>query len=601
MNHWAIAIGINQYHQFQPLSFAQRDAQAMRNFWVNEAGFAIERCLLMTDASPPMWGKSTYPTKENIQSWLQLLCRQYFAPGDVVWFFFSGYGVCEAGQDYLVPIEASPRAIAQMGVAVASIYEQLAQLSTNALLVLLDINRNQGLIASELVGQQTEQLARQSKVPTILSCRAEQFSRESNTLRHGFFTVALLESLRATGTATVDSFDRYLNRRLPELCEQHLRPIQQPVVISPVEKVRYLLLPMQRGVTTRNEKGHVSVPMPPLDLRSNSGVDANQSLLTRSAIAQSNLQSPAQAGDRVPVVTLTQAGEPDEAHAKSLGMMPNSAAMAQPGQQLDQPVQVKQQPTRSIFSKPLKPNQLPAKLTAEEDSPRAAMLWRRLLLWGGLGSLLLLLGVLAKTWSELFPPVADPVAVNAVVSEAKSGAPTSERSNGKDVTEGGPGTQAQPSERFISDSVKSGGEKPNPAKPEPDSKAQSLAMSALPSDGSVLLAIARTHIKSDLATPYWNAIQAAQKIPADSPEYKQAQQEIAAWNREIWAIARRRINQGELGSAVWAASLISPNQSVYQETRPVVAQWCRALSTRPVTKGVTETKARSICRDLPKS
>jgi len=598
MNHWAIAIGINQYHQFQPLGFAQRDAQAIRNFLVNEAGFAIERCLLMTDASPPMWGKSTYPTKENIQSWLQLLCRQYFAPGDVLWFFFSGYGVCEAGHDYLVPIEASPRAIAQTGIAVTSIYEQLAKLSTNALLVLLDINRSQGAIASELVGQQTEQLARQSKVPTILSCRAEQFSRESNTLRHGFFTAALLESLRATGTATVDSFDRYLNRRLPELCEQHLRPVQQPIVVSPTEKARYLLLPTNRALSPR-EKGNAPLTIPSLELRSNLTMSSNGTLPPELEVAQSSLQNAMRRGDRVPVTTLTQVREPDVAQAKSLVVTQNSAEMTHSSKQLDQRSQGKQ--LASSASSELKRNQLPVTSTAEADSPRAAMLWRRLLLWGGLGSLLLLLGVLAKTWSELFPPVADPVAVNAVVSEAKNDAPTSERSNGKDVTEGGPGTQAQPSERFISDSVKPGGENPNLAKPGSDSKAQPLVMSALPSNSSVLLAIARTHIKSDLATPYWNAIQAAQKIPADSPEYKQAQQEIAAWNREIWAIARRRINQGELGSAIWAASLISPNQSVYKESRPVLAQWCRALSTRPTTTGSTETKARSICRNLPKS
>jgi len=597
MNHWAIAIGINQYHQFQPLGFAQRDAQAIRNFLVNEAGFAIERCLLMTDASPPMWGKSTYPTKENIQSWLQLLCRQYLAPGDVLWFFFSGYGVCEAGHDYLVPIEASPRAIAQMGIAVTSIYEQLAKLSTNALLVLLDINRNQGSIASELVGQQAEQLARQSQVPTILSCRAEQFSRESNTLKHGFFTAALLESLRATGTATVDSFERYLHRRLPELCEQHLRPIQQPVVISPVEKMRYLLLPMNRGVAAAREKSHIPVTMPPLDLRSNGVVNANQALPPPLAIAQSNLQNAMRGGDRVPVATLTQVREPGEAQATSLGVTQNSAAMAHSSQPLDPRSQGNQQPASSLSSAPSQPSQ-PA---AAEDTPESAVLWRRLLLWGGLGSLLLLLGVLAKTWSEFFPPVADPVAVNAVVREPKNDALTPGGGNVKDATEGESGTQVQPSERFISDSVKPGVETPKPAKPETDSKAQPLPMSALPSNGSVLLAIARTHIKSDQATPYWNAIQAAQKIPADSPEYKQAQQEIAAWNREIWAIARRRINQGELGSAIWAASLISPNQSVYRESRPMLAQWCRALSTRPTTTGLTETKARNICRDLPKS
>ncbi|MGB6295942.1 MAG: peptidase C14, partial [Rivularia sp. (in: cyanobacteria)] len=63
---WAIAIGINQYQYFQPLGYAQSDAEALRNFLVKQAGFPEEQCLLMTDSSVPMGDKSTLPTKNNI-------------------------------------------------------------------------------------------------------------------------------------------------------------------------------------------------------------------------------------------------------------------------------------------------------------------------------------------------------------------------------------------------------------------------------------------------------------------------------------------------------------------------------------------------------
>lgn len=65
-NYWAIAIGINQYQLFQPLSCAQADAEALEDFLVTEAGFLPKHCLLMTDTSPPIGDRSTYPTKENI-------------------------------------------------------------------------------------------------------------------------------------------------------------------------------------------------------------------------------------------------------------------------------------------------------------------------------------------------------------------------------------------------------------------------------------------------------------------------------------------------------------------------------------------------------
>ncbi|MFO5473776.1 MAG: peptidase C14, partial [Dolichospermum sp.] len=62
VNYWAIAIGINQYQLFQPLGCAQADAEAIKDYLVTQAGFPSENCLLMTNTSPPIGDKSSYPT-----------------------------------------------------------------------------------------------------------------------------------------------------------------------------------------------------------------------------------------------------------------------------------------------------------------------------------------------------------------------------------------------------------------------------------------------------------------------------------------------------------------------------------------------------------
>ena len=77
MRQWAISVGINQYQRFQPLSYAQHDAQAMHQFLIETAGIPAEQCLLLTETSPPQWGKSTYPDRQTIQSWLDLLTQRY--------------------------------------------------------------------------------------------------------------------------------------------------------------------------------------------------------------------------------------------------------------------------------------------------------------------------------------------------------------------------------------------------------------------------------------------------------------------------------------------------------------------------------------------
>ena len=37
--NWAITIGVNQYEYLQPLQYAQRDAEAMRDYFLQEAEF----------------------------------------------------------------------------------------------------------------------------------------------------------------------------------------------------------------------------------------------------------------------------------------------------------------------------------------------------------------------------------------------------------------------------------------------------------------------------------------------------------------------------------------------------------------------------------
>ncbi len=235
-NNWAIAIGINQYHFFQPLGCAQADAEALKDFLVTEGGFLPQKCLLLTDSSSPLGDRPTIPTKENILLLLEDLAAACWQPQDRLWFFFSGYGVNYNGRDYLMPVEGSPDQVEETGIELRRVLEILQVSALNAL-VLLDINRAFGTQASTFVGQETIELARLLKVPTILSCQPEQFSHESSDLGHGFFTAALLEALRSGNGSTLVDLEKYLSICTPELCQHHWRPTQNPVTVASKEQV----------------------------------------------------------------------------------------------------------------------------------------------------------------------------------------------------------------------------------------------------------------------------------------------------------------------------------------------------------------------------
>ncbi|ARV60265.1 peptidase C14 [Nostocales cyanobacterium HT-58-2] len=229
-NNWAIAIGINQYQFFQPLGCAQADAEAVKDFLVTEGGFLLQRCLLMTETSPPYGDRSTYPTKENILLLLEDFAAACWHPQDRLCFFFSGYGVNYKGQDYLMPVEGDPNRVEETGIEVRALMQSLQVAHLDALL-LLDINRAFGTYADAHVGKETIELAKELQIPTILSCQPEEFSHESSELGHGFFTAAVLEALRYGHGSNLTNLERYLGVRIPELCQHYWRPTQNPITI----------------------------------------------------------------------------------------------------------------------------------------------------------------------------------------------------------------------------------------------------------------------------------------------------------------------------------------------------------------------------------
>ncbi|NEQ51354.1 MAG: hypothetical protein F6K11_14640 [Leptolyngbya sp. SIO3F4] len=244
---WAIIIGINQYQGFQPLMQAQNDAVGIRKYLIEDAGFAPENCILLSDLSKSTEQQAVYPDQLSINEWLQDICQGRVQNDDTLWFYFSGYGAQADNKDYLMPVDGDPAQVKQTGIALQDVIKYLNQAPTKNIMMVLDMNRSQSALAGQAIGEQVTKLARKNRIPLILSCQPNEFSHETLAVRHGLFTAALLEGLRYEGCATLSHLERYLVERVPELCDQHWRPIQNPVVALP-EEHKFELLWHQREV-----------------------------------------------------------------------------------------------------------------------------------------------------------------------------------------------------------------------------------------------------------------------------------------------------------------------------------------------------------------
>ena len=86
MTNKAITIGVQKYQFFSPLKYAANDAEKMRNFLLEEAGF--DEVLYYSDYSPEINGDYTRPTRSNLEFLLENQFKEPFMGiGDNFWFF----------------------------------------------------------------------------------------------------------------------------------------------------------------------------------------------------------------------------------------------------------------------------------------------------------------------------------------------------------------------------------------------------------------------------------------------------------------------------------------------------------------------------------
>jgi formylglycine-generating enzyme required for sulfatase activity/uncharacterized caspase-like protein len=249
--NWAITIGINGYRNLQRLSYAQRDAEAMRDYFRNEVQF--EQVYHFSDDSPPIaqdYGEDidSTPTYTTLSRFLHVRFEQPFLKaGDNLWFFFAGHGVRDEGRDYLMPIDAYLQDIQRSALSLYYITERLRRCGADNVVMLLDACRSEGRrdglgIGTEVLGTEIQQ-----GVITLFSCSPRQVSYEIDQLQQGAFTHTLLEALRIQGEgncATVERLYQRLRDRLPQINQHFDKPVQVPyAVVEPASKYHLILLP----------------------------------------------------------------------------------------------------------------------------------------------------------------------------------------------------------------------------------------------------------------------------------------------------------------------------------------------------------------------
>ncbi|WP_413174593.1 caspase family protein [Anabaena azotica] len=521
VNYWAIAIGINQYELFQPLSCAQTDAEALKEFLVTEVGFLPQNCLLMTNTSPPIGEKTSYPTKDNILSVLEELAATSWQPEDYLWFFFSGYGVNHNDKDYLMPADGNPNLVAETGIEVRQVMQSLQVAELNALLI-FDINRAFGTQADAPVGQEIIDIAKELQMALMLSCQPEEFSHESTELGHGFFTAALLEALRSGQGGSLTDLESYVSSLTPELCHHHWRPIQNPVTVIPNSPPAILpILTLDNEAETAQlifSEENFAVPLtaPSLAYKDSTNSTTDKAWWAENKTAEttlnktpSNIDNSKTSGQSV----TTPSGDTNQILATSPEL--NSGGRFIPAAAKD-------------YARP----------STQDNTP----IWKQFILWGG-GSMIIvalittfLLRNQAKFRFKKLSP-----AVNNTTSNSEF-------------------SQSLPPVPAAVETIKP---MAAPMSSISDSQKRSQALSELKK-----MSLRETE-PGDLRL----AIASAKKINPNQPLYPQAQENIQIWNQMILDLATDRAQQREYGNAIATAGLITKDELLYPQALAAIEKW----------------------------
>jgi uncharacterized caspase-like protein len=539
----AIFIGINNYLELQALKCAQQDAVRLYDWWTQEANLGganleganlgMAGAILATDSSANYQNQSTYPTLTTLSHWLKAFDSQNTTsnPSDRLWVFFSGYGESAGGQDYVLPVDATPgeettRTPGRNWLPIEEIYQTLKALPSQQILLILDTNRSQSVRADGGLGHHTQTLAQDYGIATILASKPQQFSHESPALRQGLFTMALIEGLRLYPGESLQTLMDFLTLRLPELSEHHNRPVQTPWAIATPDQLHQIHLPGQATLqltppTQLNSKRQT--PVPPAPVTQPPGFIPVAGFSPDNAVTQTDAVTPTLSA--LPSVILSQ--ETPSSDALTLDAIEQPLNVFQPA------------PTRH-------PNN-------SRETTRTAMesqkLLQRIVILSGLLTLVLGLSAILRRSSampqsaqQIFPP------------------PTESP------------TIALPPKETVKETIKEIPVKSMPTQPSPDPSPRLDVPASPPADSAHILEDARAMIRPTSASQLNQAIDRAQQIPPGDPRRPETERQINRWSQDILDLASKRAGQGNYKEAIATANLV-PKGPIYEAAQKSIGQW----------------------------
>jgi peptidoglycan/xylan/chitin deacetylase (PgdA/CDA1 family)/uncharacterized caspase-like protein len=202
---WAVVVGIDEYQKWPKLSYAVRDAQAMRQTLIERFGFAAERVTLLTNEQA---------TRRNIlAAFHDKLSGDAVKRDDRIFMFYAGHGATRklsSGRDlgYIVPVDADPKDTGTDAIPMSELQNIAESVSAKHVLFVMDacysglaLTRG-GASQDRFLRENARRLGRQM----LTAGGADQLVADGGPGGHSIFTWTLLQALAGKGDLNGDGF-----------------------------------------------------------------------------------------------------------------------------------------------------------------------------------------------------------------------------------------------------------------------------------------------------------------------------------------------------------------------------------------------------------
>lgn len=241
---WAVLVGVNTYADpnITNLTVCVDDVTAIQH--VLQPDYQVTH--LFTDATT-----AHPPSRANILGAVASIA-QAANPTDLLLFYFSGHGLAEDGESYLLTHDTRLSALKHTAIAMHDLRELLHHSAARARVIILDACHAGAAIGKSTPGMSAEFMQRvfaeAEGMAVLASCKHGQRSWEWPARKQSVFTYYLLEALRGQadtdgkGFITVSDVSRYVTDRVKHWSVQHnvpQTPTLQYTVVGDIVLYRY--------------------------------------------------------------------------------------------------------------------------------------------------------------------------------------------------------------------------------------------------------------------------------------------------------------------------------------------------------------------------